>query len=632
MLLSPKAILQQYWGYTSFKGSQESIINTLLDGADVMALLPTGGGKSVCFQIPAMAQDGLCIVVSPLVALIEDQVSNLKAKGIKAVSITAGISLKELDILLDNCIYGKTKFLYLSPERLEQPLVQERIRHMNVNLIAIDEAHCISEWGHDFRPAYRKCAVLKEIQPGIPLIALTATATSQVVLDVLANLQIQEAKVFRDSFSRSNIIFQVNEVEDKRYQLHRRLQNTTDSAIVYVRRRRDTLDLSNYLNTKGKTATHFHGGLSRIEKKEKLTAWLSNTVQIMIATNAFGMGVDKPDVRMVLHYQIPESIENYFQEAGRAGRDGTTAQAILLTNKADCANIRRQFLENIPDLNFIKLLYRKLCSYFQIAFGERSDEVFGLNLDRFCQSYQLPTSKSWSALRLLDQNGVLMLSLSSQQNTTLKITAPKASLFHWMSKHQKRAGIVQSLLRTYGGLFDFDTKINIPRMAKKTGVPEQYIMQTLEHLHRDEMAVFTAHHNDLQISFLTPREDDATINAIANRIQGLNRTKRSKLDRMLEYAENTTYCRPRYLLDYFGEKTTKDCGQCDICKVKMGKTSPILSLEPQILGVLEGGEKTSRGIAAALDIEEKQLLETIRRMLEDGKLILGKQNRYGIKH
>ncbi|MEM8509404.1 MAG: RecQ family ATP-dependent DNA helicase [Bacteroidota bacterium] len=632
MQRSPRAILQKYWGYTDFKGSQEIIITTLLEGKNVMALLPTGGGKSACYQIPALVLEGLCVVVSPLVALIHDQVSALKAKGVKAVAITAGIPLKELDTLLDNCIYGKVKFLYLSPERLEQGLVQERIRSMNVSIIAIDEAHCISEWGHDFRPAYRKCSVLQQIKPKAPLIALTATATDRVVQDVLENLQIPEAKVFRDSFARNNIAFSVRNIEDKRYQLLNLFQDTTASGIVYVRRRRDTIALSRFLNTKGKRAVYFHGGLSALEKKEKLIAWLSNDIQIMVATNAFGMGVDKPDVRLVVHYQLPESIENYFQEAGRAGRDGNSAKAVLLTNNTDRVHTRRQFLETLPDLKFIKELYRKLCSSFQIAYGERPEEVFGVNLDRFCQRYQLPSSKTWSALRLLDQNGVLALLQSSRQNTILRITASKEALFRWLDRNQKKAGILQVLLRTYGGLFDYDTKINLPRISKKTGIEERLIMQTLEQLHKDDMAIFTAHQDDLQIAFLAPREDDATINAIAKPVQQLNQTKQFKLERLLDYAENSIQCRTLFLLQYFGENVKKECGQCDICIAQEQRDSDCSSLEIQILRVLSDGEKTSRILATALNVEEKELLQTIRKMLADGKLILRQQNKYGIKN
>ncbi len=595
-----------------------------------MALMPTGGGKSACYQIPALAKSGLCIVVSPLVALIQDQVNTLKEKGIQAVALSSGISFKDLDVLLDNCIYGSIKFLYLSPERLEQSLVQERIRQMDVNLIAIDEAHCISEWGHDFRPAYRKCAVLRELKTGVPLIALTATATSRVEKDILENLNMKDAEVFRDSFLRKNLIFQVKFKEDKRYQLDRLLAKSNDSAIVYVRRRRDTVGLSNFLNARGKTATHFHGGLSQSEKKEKLQAWLQNKVRIMVATNAFGMGVDKPDVRWVIHYQIPESIENYFQEAGRAGRDGQPANAVMLTNPTDVQNAKRQFLETLPDMAFLKLLYRKLCNYFQIAYGEHRHEVFGFNFDRFCATYTLPMLKAWAGMRLLDQNGVITLSQSSQYKATLQLSVQKETLFQWLAKHPKRVKVVQALLRTYGGLFDFDTKINLSRISQKTKVSESYLLQTLELLQQDGLAVFTTANEDLGLTFLVPREDHATINAIASHVELLNRTKKDKLEQLLGYIHNTTLCRMVYLLRYFGEKGTKACGRCDICIAQNTKAIPSGSLEDQILEVLATGDKSSRDITEILNMEEEDLIKAIRVLLEDGKVIVREQNKYGI--
>ncbi|NNE77232.1 MAG: ATP-dependent DNA helicase RecQ, partial [Pricia sp.] len=388
MQVDPVSILQKYWGFTSFKGSQEQIINAILSQRDVLALLPTGGGKSVCFQVPAMLQEGICIVVSPLIALIHDQVNNLKAKGIKAIALTGGISFNELIDLLDNCLYGNYKFLYLSPERLQQELVQTRISQMNVNLIAVDEAHCISQWGHDFRPAYLECANLRTLLPETPMIALTATATEEVASDIIDNLNFNDPFIAKDSFARENIAFKVKREEDKRYRLKRLCLDTKKSVIVYVRTRRLTHELSRFLNANGCRTTYFHGGISKKEKQEKLELWLTNQVRIIVSTNAFGMGVDKPDVQLVVHYQMPDCLENYFQEAGRAGRDGETASAVLITNESDEIQIKNQFLSSLPDSLSLKRTYLKLNNYFQIAYGEGVNECFEFNFNDFVETYK----------------------------------------------------------------------------------------------------------------------------------------------------------------------------------------------------------------------------------------------------
>ncbi|MFT7188590.1 MAG: ATP-dependent DNA helicase RecQ, partial [Sediminicola sp.] len=364
MVKDPHKILEKYWGFSQFRGSQEQIIETVIQGRDVLALLPTGGGKSMCYQVPAMAKDGLCIVVSPLIALIQNQVDALKSKGIKALSLTGGISFDEVIDLLDNCLYGNYKFLYLSPERLQQELVQERIQQMNVNLIAIDEAHCISQWGNDFRPAYLHCNILRALLPETPIIALTATATTKVAEDIIENLQLSAAAIYKDSFSRDNISFHVHWSEDKKFQLKNLCLKLQKSAIVYVRTRRAAKELSDFLNTQKCVATFFHGGIPKKEKTKRLQLWLDNKVPVMVATNAFGMGIDKPDVELVVHYQIPDSLENYFQEAGRAGRDGAPAKSVMVLNKADENQVKRQFLSVLPDVDFLKLLYRKLNNYF----------------------------------------------------------------------------------------------------------------------------------------------------------------------------------------------------------------------------------------------------------------------------
>lgn len=387
------SILQKYWGHSSFRPFQEEIITAALEKKDVLALLPTGGGKSICFQIPAMIREGICIVISPLVALMEDQVKTLQLKGIKALAITGGISLQDLDTRLDNCIYGNYKFLYLSPERLQQDLVQQRIKQMNVNLFAIDEAHCISHWGHDFRPAYLNISILRDLHPTIPIIALTATATKEVTRDIEQQLKLKDPIIFKSSLKRSNIAFNVVFAEDKMYRLKQVLNNKDESSIIYVRSRNATVEITAELNYYGYKAAPFHGGLSGKQKSLLLERWLKEEVKIMVATNAFGMGIDKPNVRHVVHLNLPESIESYFQEAGRAGRDEKPAIATIITNKSDLPRLKDLFLKTLPDLEFTIFVYKKLTSYFRIAFGEGQDCNFDFNFSGFCTQYNLHSEK-----------------------------------------------------------------------------------------------------------------------------------------------------------------------------------------------------------------------------------------------
>jgi len=627
----PREILRRYWGFSNFKGSQEKIIKGTLDGKDVLALLPTGGGKSICFQIPALAKEGICLVISPLIALMKNQVDNLKKKGIKAVALTGGIRFEEVSDILDNCIYGNYKFLYLSPERLKQELVRERIQRMNVNLIAIDEAHCISHWGHDFRPAYLECSKLRSLLPDIPFLALTATATEKVILDIVENLGYQDHRIFKDSFARDNIAFKVLWEEDKRYKLKMLCSKVQKSAIVYVRTRRLTEDLSRYLNANSCSATSFHGGLSQVEKEKKLCMWLTNKVKIMVATNAFGMGIDKPDVETVVHFQIPDSLENYFQEAGRAGRNGEMAQAVLLTNNADGQQLERQFVTTLPKVSRLKKIYNKLNNYFQIPYGGGSNETYLLNFDAFCATYQLNSKLAYNALLVLDLNSVIALSEAFSRTNTVRFLVGKQGIFEYLEKNRTAAPIIQTLLRTYGGIFDFETKINLHLLSKKTGASEKQIVQVLEQLQKDGIVTYHAVNEDLSITFLVPREDDVTINIFAKNVREQNRLKQYKLECMLRYVRTNSKCRSRQLLAYFGEHQDLDCGICDVCLGKNRKYDEApKSIVQAILGLLHSGNKTSRQLIAELSYEDDHVLEAIRFLLETGKIRLTIKNQYEV--
>ncbi|WP_209403160.1 ATP-dependent DNA helicase RecQ [Pseudozobellia sp. WGM2] len=624
----PISILRQYWGFSSFKGSQENIIEAVLKKQDVLALLPTGGGKSVCFQVPAMAQDGICIVVSPLIALIHDQVNSLKSKGIKAIALTGGISFTELDNLLDNCLYGNYKFLYLSPERLQQELVLERIRQMNVNLIAIDEAHCISQWGHDFRPAYLDCAKLRNYLPETPIIALTATATNKVASDIVDNLEFSEPLIVKDSFSRDNIAFNVIQVEDKKYKLRELCQKTQQSIIVYVRTRRITQEIAQYLSYNKCSADFFHGGITQKEKQAKLEAWLNNKVQVMVATNAFGMGVDKPDVSLVVHYQIPDCIENYFQEAGRAGRNGQRAQAVLLTNKMDEELLKNQFLSSLPDIPFLRRLYNKLNNYFQIAYGEGAGQKFQLNFNAFISTYGLSSFLSYNALRILDQHSAIALSESFSKLTTIQFICNKEQIFDYLESYKNTNTIVQTLLRTYGGIFDFETKINTVLIAKKSNTTEARVLQVLEQLAKDEIISYESQHNDLELTFLVPREDDLTINVFAKQVGELNRTKVEKIEGILKYIDTTDICRSKQLLKYFGEKKAENCGICDICLGENQASFNTQTIQLQIIKALQTKPLSSRALIAHLDYKEEPILRTLRILLENELIRINSKNEY----
>ena len=624
----PNEILEKYWGFTSFKDSQEQIIKAALEDRDVLALLPTGGGKSICFQVPAMARDGICIVVSPLIALIQNQVSKLKTLGIKAVGLTGAMRFEELSNEMDNCIYGGYKFLYLSPERLTQELVQDRIQQMNVNLLVIDEAHCISQWGHDFRPAYLKCSILRELHPTVPLMALTATATARVAEDILQTLDLIAPLIQKDSFSRKNIAFKVRKEEDKRYWLKAYCSKLKTSGIVYVRTRRLAEEVSAYLLGNGITATHYHGGMTEKEKKKKLEQWLQNQTKIMVATNAFGMGIDKPDVALVIHYQIPDCIENYYQEAGRAGRDGEPAEAILITNKTDQAQVKKQFLDILPDIPFVKLVYNKLNNYLQIAYGEGSGTTYRLNFNEFCATYNLNSLLTYNVLRILDRNSVLALTTSFARKVTVHFTATKDILFDYIERNPRVSDLVKIVLRTYGGIFEFETLVNTLLLAKKLNTDENTVINGLEKLASEDIIIFKGSHSDLELTFLVPREDDSTINPFAKTVKNQNQLKQKQVAQMLAYTNDAKICRSQQLLAYFGETNSTPCGICDVCIGQDHSNKRGHKTKQQILMLLSSGPYTSRKIQQLLGSESDMVLIALQELLEERSIKLDDKNQY----
>lgn len=625
---TPKDILLKFWGFDGFRGSQEEIINAVINNQDVLGLLPTGGGKSLCFQVPALMKEGICIVISPLIALIENQVDNLQKRGIKALGLKGGLKFSDVDKLLDNCIYGNYKFLYLSPERLQQELVQERIKGMNVSLFVIDEAHCISQWGHDFRPAYLTCSILRDLHPKVPMIALTATATKKVSEDIITSLNLQQPLIKKDSFYRKNIGFGVIMTEDKNNYLKQYCRKIKNSAIVYVRSRRKSEELSKYLLKNGLKATFYHGGIDQKAKSERLNLWLQDKVKIMVATNAFGMGIDKPDVELVVHYQIPDSVENYFQEAGRVGRNGAYSKAILLTNTTDKLLVKKQFLEVLPDVSYIKKIYLKLNNYFQIGYGEFTETKFQLNFNEFCTVYKLNSFLTYNALLILDRNSVISLSENFSKKQTIKFKTDKETLYRYIAENPKLENFIKVVLRTYGGLFEFDTQINTYLLGKKTQISESLIDLNFKQLATDNIIDYTSIASDLEILFLVHRDDDRTINRFANIIDNQNQLKIENVSKMLAYIENDTICRSVQLLQYFGETQKGVCGICDVCiKNKLGDVD-VINTKLKIIACLKINKANSRELQHSLNINHDIIIIALQELLEENHITLNSINEY----
>ncbi|WP_256012600.1 RecQ family ATP-dependent DNA helicase [Desertivirga xinjiangensis] len=616
-------VLKKYWNYDSFRPIQEDVINSVLEGRDTLALLPTGGGKSVCFQVPAMLQPGICIVVSPLIALMKDQVENLQAKGIQAVAIISGMGKREVDIVLDNCVYGPIKFLYLSPERLMSDLVRERIKYMNVNLFAIDEAHCISQWGYDFRPPYLHLAELRELHPRVPVLALTASATSLVVQDIQEKLKFSKENVFRKSFERKNLSYVVSHEDNKLRKLFSITKKVNGTGIVYVRNRRETQEVVKQLKAQGVAADFYHAGLSTMLRNEKQEAWKKNVIRVIVATNAFGMGIDKPDVRFVVHLDLPESLEAYYQEAGRAGRDEKKAYAVLLYNASDRAKLEKKLELSFPSVEEIKQAYHFLGNYFQLAYEAGEGLNFEIDIADFCSRYKLDAIKTLNAFKFLEHDEYITLSESVYLPSRVKILVSSEEMYRFQIEYANYDSFIKILLRSYGGLFDQFSNIRESDLAKRTGLHYNEVVQILEKLEEFELITYLKQTDKPQINFIKARVDSQRLFIDHKYIQQRKKIMEKQVEAVLDYAESYQ-CRSNGLLKYFDEVRTDKCGVCDVCiEERKQKAQHDLHGEimAEIIELLASNHFTIDQIISSLKQgNENERIEVFRNLLDAGKI------------
>ena len=560
-----RKILKDYWGYDNFRGIQEDIIRSIGSGRDTLGLMPTGGGKSITFQIPAMAKDGLCIVITPLIALMKDQVRNLRDRGIKAIAIYSGMTREEIIIALENCIFGNYKFLYISPERLDTEIFRIKLRSMKVSMITVDESHCISQWGYDFRPAYLKISEIRNLLPGVPVLALTATATPEVVKDIQQRLAFKEENVFRMSFERKNLAYIVRRTESKQEELLHILKHVDGSAIVYAHNRKRTKEYAQLLNENGITATFYHAGLNNETKDQRQKSWVKGETRVMVATNAFGMGIDKPDVRLVVHVDIPDSPEAYFQEAGRGGRDGKKAYAVLLYARSDKATLKKRITDTFPEKDYIRTVYEHLNYYYQMAMGDGLGCTREFNIDEFCRNFKHFPIQVDSALKILTRAGYLEYTDEQDNNSRLMFTLTKEELYRIHETSPETEKLINIILRSYTGVFTEYAYINEETLSLRTGMTRQQVYDTLISLTRRRILHYIPGKKTPYIIYTRERQEANRLIFTKEVYEDRKESFIRRIEAMTEYAESDDKCRSRMLLLYFGEKNEHNCGQCDVC-------------------------------------------------------------------
>ena len=617
-------ILKQYWGYDSFRDLQEEIITSIGEGKDTLGLMPTGGGKSITFQVPALAQEGICIVITPLIALMKDQVQNLRKRGIKALAVYSGMTRQEILTALENCIFGDYKFLYISPERLDTDIFRTKLRSMKVSMITVDESHCISQWGYDFRPAYLKIAEIRELLPEVPVLALTATATPEVVTDIQARLKFREGNVFRMSFERKNLAYIVRKTDNKTKELLYILQRISGSAIIYVRNRRRTKEITELLMNEGITADFYHAGLDNAVKDLRQKRWQSGEVRVMVATNAFGMGIDKPDVRIVLHLDLPDSPEAYFQEAGRAGRDGEKAYAVILYSKSDKTTLHKRVVDTFPDKEYILNVYEHLQYYYQMAMGDGFQCIREFNLEEFCRKFKYFPVPVDSALKILTQAGYLEYTDEQDNSSRILFTIRRDELYKLREMGKEAEALIQSILRSYTGVFTDYAYISEESLAVRTGLTRQQIYNILVTLTKRRIVDYIPRKKTPYIIYTRERLELRFLHIPASVYEERKARYEARIKAMEEYVTTENICRSRMLLRYFGEKNEHNCGQCDVCLSK--RATDNLSEESyeevkrQILDLLSHSPLTPAETADQIKAEKEDIGQVIRYLLDEGEL------------
>ena len=614
-------ILKRYWGYDNFRGIQEEIIHSIGKGNDTLGLMPTGGGKSITFQVPALSMEGLCLVITPLIALMKDQVRNLKERGIKALAIYSGMTREEIVVTLENCIFGDYKFLYISPERLDTEIFQAKLRRMKVSMITVDESHCISQWGYDFRPAYLKIADIRKMLPDVPVLALTATATPEVVKDIQLKLGFREgAQTFRMSFERKNLAYIVRSTEDKPKELIHILKSVSGSAIVYTRNRKRTREVAELISAQGFTATFYHAGLSNDVKDQRQKSWQTGECRVMVATNAFGMGIDKPDVRIVIHMDMPDSPEAYFQEAGRAGRDGLKAYAVLLHAKSDKTNLKKRIADTFPDKEYIRNVYENIQYYYQMAMGDGLGCMYAFNIDEFCHNFKHFPIQVDSALKILTRAGYLEYTDEQDNASRLIFTLRRDELYKLQEYDSDTEKLLNSILRTYTGLFTDYAYINEESLSVRTGLSRAQIYEILLMLTKRRILHYIPRKKTPYIIYTRERQEKERLHFSREVYEDRKASFEVRINAMIEYASAEENCRSRMLLHYFGEKNKHNCKQCDVCLQKHAtglKQGEYQNLKEKILKTLTISSCPIPELASRLDTNPDKLYPIVSFLLSE---------------
>ncbi|WP_277639740.1 RecQ family ATP-dependent DNA helicase [Bacteroides graminisolvens] len=617
-------ILKRYWGYDAFRDLQEEIITSIGEGKDTLGLMPTGGGKSITFQVPALAKEGMCLVITPLIALMKDQVENLKNRDIKAIAIYSGMTRQEIIVALENCIFGNYKFLYISPERLDTEIFRVKLRSMNISMITVDESHCISQWGYDFRPAYLKIAEIRELLPDIPVLALTATATPEVVKDIQQRLHFKKENVFRMSFERKNLAYIVRNTDNKTGEILHILNRMPGSSIIYVRNRKRTKETTLFLQREGITADFYHAGLNNDVKDLRQKRWQSGECRVMVATNAFGMGIDKPDVRTVIHLDLPDSPEAYFQEAGRAGRDGEKAYAIILYANSDKAALKKRISDTFPEKDYIKQVYEQLNYYYQMAMGDGLGCMFDFNLEDFCRRYKHFPVPADSALKILTQAGYIEYTDEQDNASRLLFTTRREELYKLREMGEQADLLIQTILRSYTGVFTDYAYIHEDSLAMRTGLTRQQIYDLLIVLGKRRILDYIPHKKTPYIIYKRERVELRHLQISKTVYEERKERYEARIKAMLEYVTSETACRSRMLLHYFGEKNEHNCEQCDTCinrKKNNGVTDSSYNvLRRQILEMLSVQQRTPADLARLIEADKEEIAAVIRFLLDKGEI------------